>query len=69
MQCVHREYTQYSLFQTLKMLPHPLYLAQFGVIHHKVITSITEYITQRMVTMRIQVCLNMNLFKCVCFSF
>lgn len=40
-------FTQYLLLQTLKVLPHPLHLAQFGVIHHKVITSVTKYIPHR----------------------
>lgn len=53
MQCAHSEYTQCLLFQALKMLPHLLHLALFGVVHHKVITSVTEHSTQKMVMKRL----------------
>lgn len=37
----HGSWHQYLHFQTLKMLPHLLYLAKFGVIDSKLITSVT----------------------------
>lgn len=57
MQCVHSENTRCLLFQALKMLPQFLHLAQFGVVHHKVITSVTEH---RMVIIRIKTVLAIN---------